>query len=154
MQQDVLIKPDEVGMYDIEIEGSDFKSAGGFESAIPLSLFTDARVEPQTVHDASKRRGWVGNILYVDIDRQLGSTLWVLDQARITQAVINQARIAAKESHQWLIDDGLVLNISVEVITENFRKIEIALTFFNTDNTIDRYIAIWRNTDASQLPTV
>lgn len=152
--QDVLIQADEVGLYDIQIDGADFASAGGFESAIPVSLFTDSRVEPQIVQAAQRRRGFVGDILFRDIPRKLGSVLWILDQARLTQNTINDARIAAQEALQWFVDDGIVLNVSVEVDRKSLDSVEILMTFTDIDNVIKRYVALWRATNAANISNV
>ena len=101
--QDVLIKQQESGLYDLQIEGTDFASAEGFETAIPTSYFSDARANPTEVQEAENRRGWVGNILNIDIERELGGVLWLLDQERLTDDTINFAKSYAQDSLQWLI---------------------------------------------------
>ncbi|GAF91348.1 unnamed protein product, partial [marine sediment metagenome] len=103
--QDILIKQEDSGLYDIQVEGSDFASAEGFESAIPVSYFTDSRAPEVQVQEAKNRRGWVGNILTVDLGRELGGLLWLLDQARITEDTINFAKSYAQGSLHWMNED-------------------------------------------------
>ncbi|GAF89679.1 unnamed protein product, partial [marine sediment metagenome] len=58
LTQDLQITPDDVGLYDLVIdeEQSDFASVNGFETAIPVSLFTDSRAPSSIVPDATRRR--------------------------------------------------------------------------------------------------
>lgn len=152
--QDVLITPDSNGLYDISINGADFEGAEGFETAIPVSLFTDARVEGHIVQNALYRRGWVGNILFVEIERQLGSSLWTLDQARVSDDTINNARVASQECLQWMIDDDILSSIFIDVVQESKDRIVVFIEFADIDNVIKRYKTLWRRTDAVKLSTV
>lgn len=150
-RQDVLIKSDAQGLYDIQIDGADFASAYGFETAIPTSYFTDARASSVQVEQANRRRGWVGNILFLDLDRELGGLLWILDQARIIQDTLNFAKTFAHDSLQWMIDDGMARSISIEVEQSNPRAIAIKTDIVTIDNTVLRYYTLWRNTDLARI---
>ena len=150
-RQDVLIKSDDRGLYDIQIDGADFASAYGFESTIPVSYFTDARASAAQVEEADRRRGWVGNILYVDEARQLGGLLWLLDQARVTDDTINFGKSYAQGSLQWMIDDGLARSIEINVERDGRRSIQIETDITTVDNTVQRYVTLWRATDLSRI---
>lgn len=151
MRQDVLIRANSRGLYDVQIDDYDFASAQGFESAVPTSLFTDARASITQVQEALNRRGWTGNILYADEDRELGGLLWLLEQARITNDTLNFAKSYAEDSLQWMIDDGLARAIRVEVSRTSIRDIVISIDIFTIDNTIQRYIVLWRVTDLTRI---
>lgn len=149
--QDVLIRANSDGLYDLVVEGNSFASAGGFETAIPVSLFTDARAPSALVSEPQNRRGWIGNLLTASTMRQLGSILWVLDQARITQETLNVARLAAQDAFQWMIDDGAALSVFVN-LTRSSGGIIIAISITDTSNVVNRYQTLWRSTDASVIP--
>lgn len=151
MRQDVLIKSDAVGLYDIQIEGADFASAYGFESAIPTSFFTCARASAVQVQDAERRRGWVANILYFDDGRELGGLLWLLDQARITPDTLNFAKVYAQGALQWMIEDGIARSITVTVEQAGTRVITILTDIVTIENTVQRYVTLWRATDISRI---
>lgn len=151
MRQDVLIKADAQGLYDIQIEGADFASAYGFETAIPTSFFTDARASAVQVQEANRRRGWVGNILYIDDGRNLGGLLWILDQARVTDDTINFAKSFAQDSLQWMIEDGIARSISISVERDGVRSIKILTDIVTIQNMVQRYITLWRATDLSRV---
>ena len=149
--QDLLIKSDDYGIYDIQVSGSDFESAEGFETAIPVSLFTDARAPAVQVQEAKNRRGWTGNIRSIDIGRELGGLLWILDQSRITEDTLNFARSFAQDSLQWLLDDSLARSVEITVEKTDNRAIKIYITIITIDNTVLRYIALWRITDLNRI---
>ena len=148
--QDVLIKPDATGIYDLVIDGADFASAEGFETAIATSLFTDARAPAVQVQEAQDRRGWVGNILYLDNGREIGGLLWILDQARITEDTLNFAKSFAMACLQWMTDDSVARSVQVIVEKANTRTINIYTNITTVDNTVLRYVTLWRDTDLSR----
>lgn len=150
--QDVLIRANSDGLYDLVIEGNEFASAGGFETAIPVSLFTDARAPAALVSEPQNRRGWIGNLMTASTMRQLGSILWALDQARITQETLNLARLEAQSSLQWMIDDGVALGVLVDVTRVARGSIIITIQITDTSNVVSRYQTLWRATDASVIP--
>lgn len=151
MRQDILIKSDDRGIYDIQIDGSDFASAEGFESAIATSYFTDSRAPAVQVQEAQKRRGWVGNILTAIASRELGGLLWILDQARITNDTLNFAKSFAQDSLQWLIEDGLARSVQVSVTRNGTRGISILTDITTIENTVLRYVTLWRSTDLTRI---
>lgn len=148
---DVLIRANEYGLYDLVINGSDFDSAYGFETSIPVSFFSDARAPSNLVQEASRRRGWIGNILYIDDGRELGSLLWILDQARITEDTLNLGRSFTQESLQWMIDDNIARSITVTVERTSARGIEIYTDIIAIDNSVQRFLTLWRKTDLSRI---
>ena len=149
--QDVLIRADAEGLYDLVVDGNVFASAGGFETAIPVSLFTDARAPSALVSEPQNRRGWIVNLLTASTMRQLGSILWVLDQARVTRETLNTARLAAQDAFQWMLDDGIALSVFVDV-QQTQNGILILITITDTSNVVNRYQTLWRSTDASVIP--
>ena len=150
--QDVLIRANSDGLYDFVVEGNLFASAGGFETAIPVSLFTDARAPAALVPDPQYRRGWIGNLMTAQTMRQLGSILWILDQTRITQETLNTARLAAQEALQWMLDDGVALSVLVDVVRTTRLGMQIIIQITDTSNVVSRYQTLWRATDASVIP--
>jgi phage gp46-like protein len=148
--QDVLIKPDAEGIYDLVVEGADFASAKGFETAIATSYFTDARANAVQVQEAQNRRGWVGNILYLDIQRELGGLLWILDQARNTQDTRNLAKSFAEGSIQWMPEDNVARSVESIVKEVDPRTSQIFTNITTVDNTVLEYVTLWRKTDLSR----
>lgn len=150
--QDVLIRANSDGLYDFVIEGNEFASAGGFETAIPVSLFTDARAPAALVAEPQNRRGWIGNLMTASTMRQLGSILWALDQTRITQETLNLARLEAQSAFQWMLDDGVALGVLVDLSRSSSGGITITIQITDTSNVVSRYQTLWRATNAAVIP--
>jgi phage gp46-like protein len=150
--QDVLIRANSDGLYDFVIEGNKFASAGGFETAIPVSLFTDARAPAALVAEPQNRRGWIGNLMTASTMRQLGSILWALDQTRITQETLNLARLEAQSAFQWMLDDGVALGVLVDMSRTASGAITITIRITDTSNVVSRYQTLWRATNAAVIP--
>jgi phage gp46-like protein len=110
---DLSLIKDEEGIYDLQIEGGDFKTNDSFETAIQMSIFAEERADSSEVPIAELRRGWWGNTANRVIDYQIGSKLWQLEQARRTPTTLNLAIDYARNALQWLIDDGHATNVEV-----------------------------------------
>ncbi len=96
-----------VGAGDLAI-GSDL------ESAVLISLFSDARAAPGFVptDGSSDLRGWWGDFYEPTV---LGSQLWQLNRAVKADgnALLNQVAGTCRASLQWLISDGVVASVAV-----------------------------------------
>ncbi|MFC3816579.1 phage GP46 family protein [Lysobacter sp. GCM10012299] len=150
MKQDVLIRASRELVYDLQLDGADFASAGGFETAIPVSLFTDARAAASQVADPRSRRGWIGNVLQEGF-RQLGSTAWVYEQSRMDQRTVNGLREAVYGALAWMVEDRAVQSIDVKVVpTQHHVTIEIAM--HNQDGSVTGFNALWRSTSVAAIP--
>ncbi len=98
------------GLYDIAIGfDGDIATADAFDTAITVSLLTDARADPSVVLESHRRRGWVGNESTPGFE--IGSLLWTFDQVRFTTGVGNAIADVARDALQWLVDDGHAVKI-------------------------------------------
>ena len=97
----------------------DLESDEGLETAVFISIFTDKRAKVDDVlPDSSNpdRRGWWGDLALPDVEGdQIGSRLWLLSRAKTVENILVRAKEYVEESLQWLIDDGVVVKIEVEV---------------------------------------
>lgn len=142
--QDVLIRSDKHGLYDLQIDGKDFASAQGFETVIPVSFFTDARASASMVQNARRRRGWVA-------DSEIGGLLWLLDQARLNQDTVNLAGVYARESLQHLLDNDLATGVTVTVDQNTARGVVITTSVNVSNNQTQRYVSLWKTTDFTRI---
>ena len=150
MAQDLKLTATTSGLFDLSIDATTkkYEVVEGFETAITVSLMTDARAPSSRVPQAGDRRGYIGDILTADIDRSLGSTLWTFDQSRLTQNIINQIRVSAEQAFTWMVDQGIILGVTATV-TEVARGLNIAIELRRLDNTVERYERLWRLTNAA-----
>lgn len=146
MKQDVRLTRNENGLYDLSILDGDFEAVDGFETAILVSIFTDDRAQPFQVSSADRRRGWIGNIETAAIGRSLGSLLWLYQQSRLTQDILNQMSIEAQSSLNWMVEDGEAKSVSAVVTRSGQRDILITIDIVTTDGRDQQYTVLWRNT--------
>lgn len=106
----VLTAIDDTGLLDAVLFAGDLIGDDSLRTAIFISLFSDAEV-PEAEGD---RRGWWGDALGVAGDR-IGSRLWLLDRSKATPDIAAAANDYARQSLQWLIDDGVARALRVDL---------------------------------------
>lgn len=149
MAQDIKIAKNLDGIYDIvpTADGKDFESVDGLETAIGTSLFTDARETEGNVPDAFRRGGWAGNLLTLQDDFELGSTLWSL-VARMVQDTFNLGEDKCRICLQWMINDGIADTIDIVMSRIDARSARIQIDLFKELNLVGRYATLWTSTRA------
>jgi phage gp46-like protein len=110
---DIAIIPESIGaLGDIQIAGGDVVTDGGLQTAVYISLFTDA-FDPD-----SGDGGYWGDT--VD-DQPTGSLLWTLARAVITPDLPRRIEEICADALQWLIDAGIAQAVDVAAaITSQF----------------------------------
>jgi phage gp46-like protein len=85
------------------------------ETAVILSLFTDASARPSDVIPdlTDDRRGWWGNWESPEL-LELGSRLWLLAREKSTEDTRQRAEDYAAEALDWLLTDGVAARVDVE----------------------------------------
>lgn len=135
------------GRFDISFENGDIVAEDGFDTAIYVSLFTDARAPENLVAIPEKRRGWIGNTASPVEGRDLGGLLWLVDQRRLTQKTLNATVDYARKALNWFVDDGLLSRIDVTgvIIPKEGVRLGVTMTALN-GKTETRYFDIWKLT--------
>ncbi|MCA3418093.1 MAG: phage GP46 family protein [Roseomonas sp.] len=85
-------------------------SETALQTAVVLSLFTDARARPDDGAEGD-RRGWVGDA-FTPEDRY-GSRLWLLKRQKQTEETRRRAEDYANEALAWLVEAKLAISVSV-----------------------------------------
>jgi phage gp46-like protein len=95
------------------------------------------------------RWGWWGDGLDGQTNDQIGSRLWLLSRAKVTQQTVIRAREYAEEALQWLVDDGVATRVTVTAermgldglalacVIERDQRARVELRFDNTWRTIN-----------------
>jgi phage gp46-like protein len=108
---DIKLSPDEFGVGNIELTDNDVTVDNGLNTAVYLSLFTDIRVDDETLlDDNSDKRGYWGDVFD---DKPMGSKLWLLAREKKLNTVLEKAKIYCVEALKWLIDDGIAKKITI-----------------------------------------
>ena len=129
--------------FDLAVKNFDLETTEDIETAVYISLFTDRRARidhrlPGMPQDPDDLRGWCGDQMDDRRDDEIGSLLWLLEREVNVIVVIAKAKTYAEESLLWLIQDGLVKQITVasSALTQNVLLIEVL---------------IWKN-DGARIP--
>jgi len=146
--QDIKLEKNSDNIYDISIVDGDFESVDGFDTAILMSLFIDKRANQAEVSESSLRRGWIGNEQNDDEDYEVGSKLWLLDQARLNQDSVNRAIDFTRDGFIWMIEDSQVKDVQVTGQEFHPTNISVTVSFVRFDNTtFNKQFNLWENTD-------
>jgi phage gp46-like protein len=131
---------------DWQMAGSDLLSGADLETAVLVSLFTDAWAGADfTPPDGSADlRGWWADTYTGD---PIGSRLWTLERATKTQATLNLAIQYANEALAWLVTDGLAASVAVFAEWQGdegaFLAMSITITEPSGQVTVFQYGSVW-----------
>lgn len=133
---------------DLIVVGNDLAVDDGLETAVIVSLFTDARAKVDDVipDGSGDPRGWWADSIDNDDGDQTGSRLWLLDREKQTTKVLQRARQYAQEALQWMLDDQVVseVNVDAEIVRDGWLGISVELVRPKGDAVQYRYEYAWR----------
>ncbi len=137
-------------IWDIVIENGSIATEDGFDTAITMSLFTDARAPEAKVEIPEFRRGWLGNIESPVDGREIGSLLWLLEQKRLIQNTLNEAISYARSALNWFVEDGLAKRIEVSGVIVPLSGVALTIIITAPDGqTETHYRNLWEVTGAN-----
>lgn len=117
------------GIYDLVIEDGVLKEEPTLRTNILLSIFGEKRASDDEVTVPELRRGWWGNTLNAIPDYEIGSKLWLLEQARATEENQVFAENTIREGLQQLIDDSWADDFALTSALEGDGKIRIEVSY-------------------------
>lgn len=146
---DIALVINDQNLFDIAIENGDLKGDDGLETAVIISLFTDARVTDEELPAPQKdKKGWWGDMV-PDVDQdQIGSRLWLIGREKVTQEVAKRAEDYCKEGLAWLVEDGVAVSVSATATYNAFKNLIIAIVITKPAGTKSRFQVFW---DKQQL---
>lgn len=99
---------------DLVLDGFDLDRDEGLESAVIVSLFTDARCLPEQLPDADENpRGYWGDSYATEDGDNTGSLLWLLKREKQVNRVLNRARDYCEQALAWMVRDKLASKVIV-----------------------------------------
>ena len=146
-----LIEIDEGGTtaYDIAIENGDLVPDDGLETAILTSILSDQRADESQVPQPEFRRGWIGDLVTPFPGVKYGSLIWLTEQSRLTQSVLNSIKDYAQKSLQWMIDTGLANEIEATATRQNSNTVLLTIRVVSPGGGItEKAFTLWSNTVA------
>lgn len=138
--------------FDINLINGDLERDDGLETAVAISLFTDRRVDDESLpYLAKSKKGWWGDMFpEVDGDK-IGSRLWTIEREKRTNETLRKSEDYTREALEWMLEDSVADNIDVSSSYDdnNFLIIDIEITRPNRDES--RYSIVW---DAQEIRRV
>lgn len=131
------------------VEDGDLAHENGLTSSVLVSLFTDRLSEADDfIPDGTDdRRGWWGDLVPVgDLeDDQIGSRLWLLAREKQTTETRLRAEEYARESLEWMIEDGVAASVDVEAewVRRGLLALGITIHQPDSDDTRFRFAVTW-----------
>jgi phage gp46-like protein len=100
---------------DLAVLGGDLQSDQGMNTAIIISLFSDARAgdDDALPQENADRRGWWADAYSPIPGDVTGSKLWLLYRAKQTADVLVSARQYALDALGWMLTDGVAASVDV-----------------------------------------
>lgn len=144
---DIDISKNSAGLFDIDIaDDGDLVTTEGFDTALKMSIFCERRASPDEVQVSRFRRGWIGNLLADVVNFEIGSKLWLFDQARLNADTINGVNDSIKDGLLWLIEDDYLDDITVSS-TNTREVITVEVNLFRNGSRVDQqFFDAWRAT--------
>jgi phage gp46-like protein len=130
---------EEIGFIDLAMAGADLAQGRTLESAVLISLFTDARanVDDRLPTDVTTRRGWwADSFTPQDLT---GSRLWLLSREKQTTETLTRAREICQESLAWFVRDGICDRVTVETSYPRQGMLGIAVELFRPNGQREDY---------------
>lgn len=137
------------GALDIALtDAGDLATDDGLRTAVTLSLLCDRRAEPDDVipDGTTDRRGWWADTIADQDGDRFGSRLWLLSREKELPEVRRRAEAYARESLEWLLEDGVAAEVEVTAETLDREVLWLRVDIQRGDGTriADRYQYVWR----------
>ncbi len=132
---------------DVQALGGDVAAELGLETAVLVSLFTDARAGLGEVPEGEDVRGWWGD---APTDRW-GSLGWLLETRPLTAQVAAEFRRRVRDSLSWLVTYGIAAEVEVDVRRREGGTLELEVRVRR--GTARAYDAAWRATRDADYST-
>ena len=102
--------------------------------AVVISLFTHRRADPDD--NADVPMGWWGDTWPIVANDRYGSKLWLLQRSKLTNALVNTVRTDIRESLQWMLDDGVVSRIDIDIQRTGINELGNSLVLWRRDGPV------------------
>lgn len=114
--------------------------------AVLISLFTWRRANPDDDLPGDLRMGWWGDSYAPVEGDRIGSRLWLLCRAKLTQETVSRAREYAEEALAWLVADGIAARVVVEAERQGLTTLALACRIYQGDGRLAadiRFTDVW-----------
>ena len=145
---DIAVRQDDSEIYDISFdENGDFTLDRSYETSIRMSLWVDSRADGSEIKQQELRRGWWGNNSLFGVLHEIGSRLWLLQQARNTIKTKNRAKDYVTRCLEWLVDNEHAKDVNVVASSEGIYDLILTITITYSADLLETFrFNLWQNT--------
>jgi len=144
---DVRISQEQNGSFDLSVGANgDLETVAGFDTAILMSVFCERRASADQVPTPRLRRGWIGNEDGDDPDFEIGSLIWLYEQARLNSDTANGVESHANTALAWFLEDNLLTQIETEASFSGAGVSLLVIFRTETGPVETRNFELWKNT--------
>ena len=139
---DIGLVQDDLGRWDIALDGYDLARDDGLETAVVISLFSDRRATVEQVPAELPKddlRGYWGDVRPQVEGDTTGSLLWLLSREKETASTLSRARQYAREGLQWMLDDRVATRIDVAASYLRRGVMLLAIDIYRPGGKLARY---------------
>jgi len=137
---DVALNAD-AGYYDISFTDGDLTKLQGFDTAIYISIFTDARASETQIEQPERRRGWIGNLGNAI---EIGSLNWLYEQARLINATANGLADTTRTCLKWLVDFEYATSVTVTPVRSGANTLDADIRIAHPDGSVEsKRVSLW-----------
>ncbi len=153
--QDIGFFEAEGACADLVIENGDLKADNGFETAVLMSLFSDAFVELEDLPEGeTDPRGWWGDALSEPVTDEIGSKLWLFDRSKILENTESGLETFAKEALKWMLEDGIAATVSAVATRIDKERIDLSIVIVKPTGESTPFQFIWDGQDLKRQEAV
>lgn len=145
MTTDAVIEKKTVGYYDITFDAAgDIETSQSLDTAILMSILAEVRADSSEMAESHRRRGWIGNESTEEIE--MGSKLWLFEQARITVSNLAELGVIINNGLQWLVEQNIAISTTANAFyRDGIVQVEVILV--RTGSVVERrFFELWNNT--------
>ena len=131
----------EAADYDIAFDAQgDIETADQLDTALLMSLFCERRAAPSEMPRPEQRRGWIGNEATPGVE--IGSKLWLYEQARATRTTLNGIQAEALSAVNWFVEDELATKVEASITPS-----ELSVQLYRPNSeVVNVYYRLWEGT--------
>ncbi len=141
---DIAINYNNESQYgDLALSFDDLVRDEGLESAVLISLFTDARAEPEEVPDSSNDLS--GSFLTSIDGTVYGSKIWTLRRSKADNNTVQKMTDYARSALAWMVEDGVAGSIEAQAILVDKERIDLSVKIYKNGEAIfnRRFEDLW-----------
>lgn len=105
--------------------------------AVVISLFTWRRALDNDPVDDADLQGWWGDSFPAVTDDRIGSRLWLLRRRTLTEQTRIDAISYARESLQWMTDDGILARVEIEAERQGRERLAMRVVGVHADGSTE-----------------